>query len=408
MGHFSDVTGDMRAAAELREAKRAAEAASAAKSDFLSSMSHELRTPFNAILGFAQLLYRDRREPLSQRQRDRVSQILKGADHLLRLIDDVLDLSRIEAGKISISLEAVALSDALDDVIAGLRPAAERAGVRIERRPLPEGVTSILADRTRFVQVLFNYGVNAVKYNRPGGAVRFEVSAPAAAKVRVTVADTGIGIPPDKQDRVFQPFQRAGQEAGPIEGTGIGLAISKRLAELMDGTVGFRSVPDEGSEFWLDLPVNAPAARPGAARSQRELKRPELALTQRSLVLYIEDNPANVAFMRDLLDSYEDIELITATTAEIGLEMARTQHPRVILMDINLPGMSGIDALRILRAWPETKDIPVIALTAAALERDRRLGEAAGFYRYLAKPVKIDELEDALDKLLREPGRAVS
>jgi CheY-like chemotaxis protein len=363
-------------------------------------MSHELRTPFNAILGFAQLLYRDRREPLTPHQRERVGQILKGADHLLHLIDDVLDFSRIEAGKVSISIEPVSVAEVLDDVIAGLRPAAERAHVSVERAALPDALLYVQADRTRLAQILLNYGMNAVKYNRPGGTVRFEVSAPGAARVRLSVADTGIGIPPDKQGRLFEPFQRAGQEAGPIEGTGIGLAISKHLAELMRGAVGFRSAFGNGSEFWVDLMANEASALPSASSSPREAKPSSLAGVPRAVVLYIEDNAANVALMRDLLDGYPEVELTTAATAELGLEIARARHPKVILMDINLPGMSGLDAMQVLRAWPETRDIPVVALTAAARERDRQIGKAAGFFRYLAKPVKIDELEAALEELL--------
>jgi PAS domain S-box-containing protein len=400
VGHFADVTEDMHAAELLRQAQRTAEAASAAKSDFLSSMSHELRTPFNAILGFAQLLQRDRREPLSQRQRERVEQILKGADHLLRLVDDVLDLSRIEAGKVSISMEPVSVSDVLDDVIAGLRPAAERAHVRVERGAVPDGLRCVQADRTRLAQILVNYGTNAVKYNRPGGTLRFDVSAPGPSRVRLSVTDTGLGIPVDKQGSIFEPFQRAGQEAGPIEGTGIGLAISKHLAELMRGVVGFRSASGEGSEFWVDLMADESGATPGAPSSPGEAKPSSLAGVPCAVVLYIEDNPANIALMRDLFGGYPEVELATAATAELGLEIARARQPKVILMDINLPGMSGLDAMQVLRAWPETRDIPVVALTAAARERDRQIGKAAGFYRYLAKPVKIDELEAALEELL--------
>jgi CheY-like chemotaxis protein len=238
-----------------------------------------------------------------------------------------------------------------------------------------------------------------VKYNREGGKVTFSVRV-EGTKVRVVVADTGMGIPEDKQDKLFQPFQRAGQETGPIEGTGIGLAITKRLAELLEGAVGFRSVAGEGSEFWVEMPVHAKSALPSSVPHALDPLRGGGEV--RGSVLYVEDNPANVVFMQDLLGGFEGIELMIAPTAEMGVQLARARKPDVILMDINLPGMSGLDALKILKEWPETKDIPVIALTAAASERDRQRGERAGFYRYLTKPVRVDELERALEAVLHD------
>ena len=267
-----DLTEDEHRAEELRLARAAAEAGSAAKSEFLSSMSHELRTPLNAILGFAQLLKRDRKEPLSSRQQERADQILKGGEHLLRLIDDILDLSRIEAGGISISTEPVGVAEVLEEIRTTLQPMATAQAIRLELA-VPAGELPMLsADRTRFKQILMNFGSNAIKYNRPAGSVVFAVSLPGADRLRVTVRDTGAGIPLEKQDKLFQPFQRAGQEAGPIEGTGIGLVITKRLAELMGGDVGFRSVPGQGSEFWVDMRVHLSQARssaPAGARPHR-------------------------------------------------------------------------------------------------------------------------------------------
>ncbi len=257
-----------------------------------------------------------------------------------------------------------------------------------------------IADRTRFAQILMNFGSNAIKYNRPAGKVRFAVTTTSTERVRITVSDTGIGIPVDKQDKLFQPFQRAGQETGPIEGTGIGLVITKRLAELMGGSVGFHSVPDQGSEFWVEMPAH----RVSEAPAPPPVSRDRAAMTQldgeRHLVLYVEDNPANVVFMRDLMSTFESLELVTLPTAELGVEFARSRQPEIVIMDINLPGMSGLDALRALRAAPETQHIPVIALTAAASERDRQRGIEAGFFRYLAKPIRVDELIDAIEELL--------
>ncbi len=395
-----DLTDDERRAAELRDARAAAEAASAAKSEFLSSMSHELRTPLNAILGFAQLLQRDKKEPLSERHRDRVDQILKGGQHLLRLIDDILDLSRIEAGGVSISTEPVSVRDVLEELKRTLEPTAARQGIHVELEALPLALPMVSVDRTRFAQILMNFGSNAIKYNRPSGKVTFSVSTPRAERVRVTVRDTGMGIPQDKQEKLFQPFQRAGQETGPIEGTGIGLVITRRLAQLMGGEVGFRSTLGAGSDFWVEVPLHAAGPQPVASPAVREWAAEQLANGGNRVVLYVEDNPANVAFMRDLVSSFENIDLITTPTAEVGVELAKSRRPDAIIMDINLPGMSGLDALRALRALPETKGIPVIALTAAASERDRKSGIEAGFYQYLTKPVKVDEFVAALEAIL--------
>lgn len=395
-----DLTDDVRLAKELRDTQEAAEVASVAKSDFLSSMSHELRTPMNAILGFAQLLQGDKKEPLSDRHKERVAQILKGGEHLLRLIDDMLDLSRIEAGGVSISTEPLSVLDLLDEVRTTLEPIAAQQGILVEIETLSAERPMVAADRTRLLQILINFGSNAIKYNRPSGNVAFIVSAPDSARVRVTVRDTGLGIPADKQDKLFQPFQRAGQETGPIEGTGIGLLITKRLARLMHGDVGFRSALGEGSEFWVDLPIHELGQQSGAEPAALDAVPRRLGADGRKRILYVEDNPANLAFMKDLVSTFENIDLIAAPSAEMGIELARLRHPDAIIMDINLPGMSGLDALRVLRQAPETKEIPVIAVTAAASERDRQRGTQAGFYRYLTKPVRVTELVAALEALL--------
>jgi PAS domain S-box-containing protein len=393
-----DISDDVRVAEELRQARAAAETASAAKSEFLSSMSHELRTPLNAILGFAQLLRRDKKEPLTERHHERVDPILQGGEHLLRLIDDILDLARIEAGGVSIATEPVDVADVLAEVRRTLEPMAAQSNVRVTVE-VPEDLPMVVADRTRFAQILMNFGSNAIKYNRPTGTVTFRVST-LSERVRITVVDTGLGIPADKQDSLFQPFQRAGQEAGPIPGTGIGLVITRRLARLMDGDVGFRSVFGEGSEFWVDMPAHASGARSSVLPPARERGSERLASDGPRLVLYVEDNPANVTFMSDLVSTMEDIELLTAPTAEMGIDLARARQPDAIIMDINLPGMSGNDALRELRTLPETRDIPVIALTAAASHADRRRGAEAGFAQYLTKPVNVGEFVAALDALL--------
>jgi PAS domain S-box-containing protein len=395
-----DLTQDVKLAEELREARQAADAASAAKSEFLSSMSHELRTPLNAILGFAQLLQRDRKEPLSDRHRERAAQIMKGGEHLLRLIDDILDLSRIEAGGISISTEPVNVGEVVDEVRKTLEPTAARSGIQLEVVDVPPGLPRVFADRTRLAQIVMNFGSNALKYNRSGGKASIAVSAPDGDHIRVTVHDDGFGIPVDKQDKLFQPFQRAGQETGPIEGTGIGLVITKRLAELMGGRVGFRSAPGVGSEFWVELGARLLSAQAPAPAPSPQPTESALRGGARRLVVYIEDNPANVVFMRDVMSDFAGLELVAAPTAEMGVELARGRRPDAIIMDINLPGMSGFEALRQLREDPSTREIPVIALTAAASDRDRQRGIQAGFYRYLTKPVQVGELVEALESLI--------
>ncbi len=394
-----DITEDVAREHDLEAARSMAEAASAAKSEFLSSMSHELRTPLNAVLGFAQLLERDKKSPLTERQKERLGHVIKGGEHLLRLIDDVLDLSQIEAGRVMISPEAVGVESVLAEVISTLGSMARRAEIRVESTPVPATAAQVLADRTRFSQILMNFGSNSIKYGTNGGSVRFVTTA-ESGRVRIGVIDDGIGIPVEKQDKIFQPFQRAGQEAGSIEGTGIGLAISKRLATMMGATVGFESTPGKGSHFFVDLPVpeeKAVAAKPPAPRRSSVLT--DGAGTRRT-VLYVEDNPSNIAFMEAFFTDFEHIELVVAPTAEIGIELARARKPNLVLLDINLPGMSGFDAVKRLKELPETASIPVVALTAAAMAKDARRAEEAGFHHYLTKPVDVDELTSVLEEVL--------
>lgn len=397
-----DISDEVAREDELRHARALAEAASAAKTEFLASMSHELRTPLNAILGFAQLLQRDRKTPLTARQLERVEHVLRGGEHLLRLIDDVLDLARIEAGRVLISLEPVSIEDVLNEVKGTLDPMATRTNVTLEIESIEAAGREVIADRTRLSQILMNYGSNAIKYGRSGGKAQFRVLMNDGT-ARISVIDDGIGIAFEKQKLIFQPFQRAGQEAGPIEGTGIGLVITKRLAELMHGSVGFESTHGQGSCFWIELPLRRLSPSITPTPIMRESPN-ESALFgpdgSRYVVVYIEDNPSNIAFMEDLLADFERVELLTAPTAEIGTEIVRARQPDIVIMDINLPGMSGCEATRKLASWPETRDIPVIALSAAAMIRDAARVAGAGFYRYLTKPVKVDELTAVLEELL--------
>ncbi len=395
-------TLEVRQERDASAARVVAEAASAAKSEFLASMSHELRTPLNSILGFAQLLQQSRRDRLSERQREMVTQIHRGGEYLLRLINEILDLAKIESGNISLTIEPVSAMSVAEEAVRALRPLAEEARIRLEWHLVEGDVPLVLADAQRLRQILINLGSNAIKYNSAGGHVVLSVAHAPPDHVRVKVRDDGFGIPAAQQARLFQPFHRAGQEAGNIEGTGIGLAITHRLAELMSAQVGFSSREGVGSEFWLDLPVHrarkpthAPTALPP------ELDTEVLGRLGRVTVLYVEDNASNASLVQTLLEEFDNFELRVANTAQEGLAVARAQPPSVILMDLNLPGMGGVEAVRALKADPTTAAVPVVALTAAARGEDRARALAAGFAAYLTKPLRTAHLVQVLAKVLR-------
>jgi PAS domain S-box-containing protein len=393
---ITDVTESVKRQAEVTQARADAEAASAAKSEFLSAMSHELRTPLNAILGFSQLLQRDSKTPLNAKHQERLYHILRNGEHLLHLVDDVLDLARIEARRLPITIEAVGVNSVLQEVRRTLAPAADEFSVSLAISH--HAACFVVADRSRLRQILMNFASNAIKYGKLGGNATLAVSL-RGERARIGVTDDGIGIPLAKQAKLFEPFQRAGQEAGPIPGTGIGLAICKQLAELMAGSVGFRSQEGVGSEFWVDLPLAANPELTPPKRDERLDRNKTSDEVVRRCVVYVEDNPSSAALMEDLL-SEEPVELIVAPSAELGLQLIRARKPRVVIMDINLPGMSGIEAQSQLMAWPETATIPVIALSAAAMPGEAQTIAAAGFHSYLTKPVKVNDLLDTLHKLL--------
>ena len=390
--------------AALRASEQSAAAANRAKSEFLSSMSHELRTPMNAILGFAQLLQTEPQTPLSEHQQRFVGQILKAGAHLLELIDQVLDLARIEAGKLTLSLEPVRLAALLDEVLPLVQHLATGKG--IATLEVEVGPTVVLADYGRLKQLLLNLLSNAIKYNRPGGQIGVRADAGASGRTRIAVTDTGPGIAPERQAELFQPFARLGAEDSGIEGTGIGLALSRRLAEAMDGSIGVTSTVGVGSTFWIELPAAAApdtASTPdlGAAPRQPAAGAPGTAPPLRT-ILYVEDNPANVLLMEELVKRLPATRLITAHTAELGLALAARERPDLVLLDINLPGVDGFDALARLQADPATARLPVMALTAKAMPNAIERGLAAGFRAWHTKPIRIDALTRSIEEALEE------
>ncbi|WP_295433089.1 ATP-binding protein [uncultured Thiodictyon sp.] len=380
---------------ELKKAKVAAEEANLAKSDFLSSMSHELRSPLNAILGFAQLMETGAPPP-TPGQKDSIDQILQAGWYLLDLINEILDLSLIESGKLSLSPEPMSLAEVLADCQAMIEPQAQKGGIRVYFPEL-DGPWLVRADRTRVKQVLVNLLSNAIKYNRVGGRVDLRVTAAGDGRTRISLQDTGEGLAADKLVQLFQPFNRLGQEAGAQEGTGIGLVVSKRLVELMNGSIGVDSTVGVGSTFWIELDATA-APHLAAEPADTPLAAPAPAVpgTLRTL-LCVEDNPANLMLVQRLLERRPDIRLLSARDGRHGVELARAFLPEVILMDINLPGISGITALHILAEDPATARIPVIALSANAMPHDIEKGKQAGFFHYLTKPIKVGEFMDTLD-----------
>jgi len=384
---------------ELERAMAAAEKANLAKSDFLSSMSHELRSPLNAILGFAQLINSDSPSPTPS-QAANIDQILHAGWYLFQLINEILDLAQIESGKMALSREPTSLSEVMLECQAMIEPQAQKRGITMTF-PQPASIYFVDADRTRLKQVLINLLSNAIKYNQTNGTVVVDSKKSTAERVRVSVRDTGAGLTPEMLQQLFQPFNRLGQERSTEEGTGIGLVMSKRLVELMGGVIGVESTVGFGSEFWFELNSTA-EPQLGAENAQltaTTLTKVPHGARLRTL-LYVEDNPANLKLIEQLVARRPDIRLLSARDGILGVQLARLHQPDVILMDINLPGISGIDALKILREQPVTAHIPVVALSANAMPRDIEKGMRAGFFRYLTKPIKINEFMDTLDLAL--------
>jgi PAS domain S-box-containing protein len=385
---------------ELERAKAAAEKANLAKSEFLSSMSHELRSPLNAILGFAQLINSDSPPP-TPTQTASIDQILHAGWYLLELINEILDLAQIESGKLALSREPTSLAEVMLECQAMMEPQGQQRGIRMTfpQSGMPFYVD---ADRTRLKQVLVNLLSNAIKYNQANGTVVVDYTASTPGRLRVSVRDSGAGLSPDMLMQLFQPFNRLGRESSREEGTGIGLVMSKRLVELMGGTIGVASTIGSGSVFWFELnSADAPQLAVESAVPAAIALAPARHGVPLRTLLYVEDNPANLKLVEQLIARRSDMRLLVATDGDLGVQLARDNQPEVILMDINLPGISGIEALKILREDPATAHIPVVALSANAMPRDIAKGLQAGFFRYLTKPIKVNEFMDTLDVALK-------
>jgi PAS domain S-box-containing protein len=391
---------------ELENAKSVAEKANLAKSEFLSSMSHELRSPLNAILGFAQLMEEDSLPP-TPAQKESITQILQAGWHLLKLIDEILDLAKVETGQVRLSKEPVSLAEVMLECQGMIEPQAQQRGIRMT---FPQfGIPwFVLADRIRVKQVIINLLSNAIKYNIKQGTVEVICTESTPGRIRVSIRDTGAGLLPEQLEQLFQAFNRLGQEAGGEEGTGIGLVVAKQLVELMGGVIGVESTVGVGSVFWFELievaePHLSMEESDAAALAQPHVPRRAGLHT----LLYVEDNPANMKLVEQIIARHPDIQLLTAVNGNSGIEIARVSLPDVILMDINLPGINGFEALQILRSDQATAHIPVIAISANAMSLDIERGLKAGFFRYLTKPIKVNEFMEALDVALEFAGQKV-
>jgi len=391
---------------ELERAKIAAEKANLAKSDFLSSMSHELRTPLSAILGFAQLMESDSPPPRPS-QKAHIDQILHAGWYLLKLINEILDLAQIESGKLSLSPEPISLAEVMVECQTMIDPQRQKRGIKMIF-PRFDTPCFVRADRTRLKQVLVNLLSNSIKYNQPRGRVVVECATSTPERTRISVRDTGAGLTPEKLLQLFQPFNRLGQESSAEEGTGIGLVMSKRVVELMGGVIGVESTVGVGSVFWFELST---AAAPGLALNRATPMavaevQAQYGAPLRTL-LYVEDNPANLKLVEQLIARRPNMRLLSATNGNLGIELARRHQPEVILMDINLPVMSGLEALKILREDPATAHIPVVAISANAMPGDVEKGLQAGFFWYLTKPIKVKEFTDALNVALEFAEKSI-
>ncbi|MEY2526124.1 MAG: hypothetical protein QOE73_895, partial [Verrucomicrobiota bacterium] len=391
-----DISERKRAEVALREAKETADRANRAKSEFLSRMSHELRTPLNAILGFGQLL--DRQNP-TDTQRSRISHIIGAGRHLLDLINEILDISRIEAGRMQLSVEPVCMGDALAEAIDLMRPLAAERSIELLGPVKMDNHSYVLADRQRFKQVLLNLLTNAVKYTPIVGRVTVSCGESGKDKLRVVVSDTGAGIPAEKLSRLFTPFDRLGAEQSDVQGTGLGLALSQRLILAMGGTIGVDSDVGHGSTFWVELSRTvSPLQELSPLKKVKASKQKDAASTEKRKILYIEDNLSNVKLVEQILEEQPDIELMTAMQGKIGVDLAREHSPDLILLDLHLPDIPGWEVLEQLKASDQTRHIPTIVISADATSPQIKRLMSAGARDYLTKPLDVDQFVRVLEE----------
>lgn len=396
---FSDISDLKEVEEEFRKAKDAAEHASQAKSQFLSSMSHELRTPMNAILGYSELLEEDLNVPEEEFEVDSIHEmlqyvgnILHAGWHLLELINKVLDLTRIESGKLELVVEKVEIIDLIKECVSIITPQAEKRSVLVENKMAVLPPQHVLVDRGRLKQVIINLLSNAIKYNREAGKVSISLNeASRHDAIRLDIIDTGVGLTSEQKARVFEPFTRF-NSVNVVEGTGIGLTITKELIELMDGRIGVESEIHVGSNFWIELPT-------GQVSHHSEEVSPS-GENQKYMLLYVEDNRTNVSLVAQILKTRPEIVLMSAHTGEMGLELAHLYHPDIILLDINLPGMDGFEVLKHLKNHEDTHNIPILALTANDTTSHLERGQSAGFLSYIIKPLDIKNFLDTIEMAL--------
>jgi signal transduction histidine kinase/ActR/RegA family two-component response regulator len=382
---------------QLTIARDVAEEANRAKSDFLSRMSHELRTPMNAVLGFAQLLGLDR--GLSGQHRQSLDHILRAGKHLLHLINDVLDLAHVESGRITLSPEPLSVPELVHEVVALMTPLAQTHRVRIEMASMSGSV--VRGDRLRLKQALLNIVANAVKYNRPGGWVRVSAQELPDERVCIAVEDSGQGISQEGLSKLFEPFTRLAADRSSIEGTGIGLSISKRLVELMDGRIGVESTAGVGSRFWIELPPDRLVAPPAEGAAAARALEADGAAPPAARVLYVEDNPDNLELVERIVERHPHVTLFVAPTGALGYDLARTHRPDLLLLDLHLPDINGYALLARLRAHGDTRDIPAVALTANAMPAEETRAREAGFADYLTKPIDVRRFDGMLRRMLK-------